>query len=122
MRRLFAHRPGHPTIVAYLALLVALGGGAFAAVGGVGRGGTINACYAQAPGALRVVKRPRCGHGARLIVWNQTGPVGPPGASGLVGPRGAGGLVGPTGAKGPQGDVGPASARLRVTSPRTAST
>jgi hypothetical protein len=110
-------RPRHATVIAYLALFMALGGSAYA-IGGksAGPGATINACYSKRSGELRLAHGRRCRPGERAIAWNREGPAGAqgpagaPGARGAVGPKGAAGLqgaVGPVGPAGPQGEAGP---------------
>jgi hypothetical protein len=62
----------------------------------IGSDGTINGCYAQKTGALRVVESGQaCGRGELAIQWNQKGPKGDTGAAGAPG------------APGPKGDTGP---------------
>jgi hypothetical protein len=81
--------------------------------------GTIQGCYNQITGALRVVEdASECntedtrGNGKHLeapISWNQEGPAGaagPTGAVGAAGPAGETGPRGETGAPGPQGGPG----------------
>jgi len=78
----FPH-PNHATVVAYIALFVALGGSAYAVTGTSSP--VIQACYARKTGALRLLRSGRCAHDERLLSWNQeglpgaTGPQGPPG-------------------------------------------
>jgi Collagen triple helix repeat (20 copies) len=76
----------------------------------VGPDGTINGCYAQKNGSLRVVEPGTpCSRGELAISWNQkgatgeTGPAGPPGPKGN---KGATGETGPAGPPGPKGDAG----------------
>lgn len=68
-------------VVAVIALAVALGGGAYAAVGGgyVSSTGTIQGCVKR--GALQVVAAgKRCPHGTVSLPFNQRGPAGTPGS------------------------------------------
>ena len=95
--------------------------------------GSINGCYKEANGQLRVVPSGEaCGPSELAISWSQRGPQGAPGAQGAPGPqgpqgpkgekgdtglqgpqgeRGADGARGETGARGPQGEPGPAGAQ-----------
>lgn len=85
--------PGHATVVAYLALFVALGGGAYA-IGSKPATSTINGCYSRHTGALRIVaKNGRCHKRELPVSWNKQGPTGPAGPAG------------PRGAEGPEGKV-----------------
>jgi hypothetical protein len=85
-------------VVAAMALLFAMGGGAYAATGGIGSRGVIHGCYAKSDGALRLVAAgAKCGRHQRAIAFHQTGPcgrVGPQGATGVQGPRGLQGATG----------------------------
>jgi len=86
--------------------------------------GVISGCYDKSGGTLRVIDAATrgCKAGETAIAWNQTGPVGPMGATGAAGatgpigaagatgPIGAVGPVGPAGATGPTGATGPAGA------------
>jgi hypothetical protein len=68
-------------VVALIALAVALGGGAYAAVGGgfVSAGGTIQGCVNN--GTLDVVAAGKsCPRGTQSLPFNQRGPAGAPGA------------------------------------------
>jgi hypothetical protein len=115
-------------VVALVALMVALGGGAFAATSLTGSSGQIHGCVSKA-GVLTIVKPGKhCAKDQTAISWNQkgprgrqgaiggqgskgdqgvpggtgvAGPTGPPGADGATGPRG------PTGSRGPTGPAGP---------------
>ncbi len=76
----------HATVVAYLALFVALGGGALAARSFVGSDGQINGCVSR-KGQLTVLKPgKKCTKGQAAIAWNQRGAKGNPGAPGTPGP------------------------------------
>jgi hypothetical protein len=109
----------HSTVVAYLALFVAMGGGALAATGFVGADGVLHGCVARG-GALSVVHAgARCGRHRTAIAWNQTGRAGPPGLTGPTGP------IGPTGRDGAaclpsnpacRGPQGPGAVSLRAES------
>jgi hypothetical protein len=97
-------RPGHATIIAYTALFVALGGGAYAATSGslVAGSGAIKACVDGNGGLLTVVKQGRkCPHGKVALSLSTKAQTGAPGqkgatgATGLTGPMGVQGLTGP---------------------------
>lgn len=98
----------HGTVVAYLALFVALGGGAFAASALIGSDGRISGCVGK-KGALRVVKAGgKCKKGEKALKWNQTGGrglQGLPGTQGLKGDKGNACLSSDPSCKGPQGDA-----------------
>ena len=89
-----------------MALCLALGGGAYAAVGGfVSSDGKIRGCVSK-KGQLTVLKPPKtkCKRGLTAIAWNQVGQKGPAGLPGSTGQRGQTGSQGPrgfTGATGP---------------------
>ena len=89
--------------IGLLALAVALGGTAYAAI--PARNGTIKACYTTKGGALRVVdeKTRRCPRGQKLLSWNQRGRRGPRGLQGLQGPQGQQGGEGQQGVPGQPG-------------------
>ena len=102
----------YANVAATLALFVALGGGAYAAVSAIpGPDGVIHGCYKKRGGSLRLVPASRkCSRRELAIAFNQTGPRGPRGRT-VVGRRGATGLTGTTGPKGEtgaQGGSGPA--------------
>ncbi len=83
--------PSPALAVATLALVLALGGGAYAAVGGGSE--TIVACFHHKGGGLYIAHRCARGdkHGLR---WNVTGQPGPKGAQGGQGAQGAQGVQG----------------------------
>jgi hypothetical protein len=88
----------YANVVSSVCLFIVLGGGAYAAVGSIGRGGVLHACVSQ-DGSLRLVKGgTRCQPHQIAIAWNRTGPGGKPGPAG---PPGATGPAGP--ATGPAG-------------------
>jgi len=75
---------------------------------------TIQACYNDTNGNLRLVNSPSdCRNHETAISWNiagapgPAGPQGPPGPQGPAGPQGPVGSQGPQGAQGPQGIPGP---------------
>jgi hypothetical protein len=90
-------------LIALLALFVALGGGAYAAVGNpfVGTGGKIQGCVTKG-GVLDVAKvGTRCGNHTTGLAFNaqgSRGAQGPAGAAGTPGRNGAAGATGATGA------------------------
>jgi Collagen triple helix repeat (20 copies) len=94
--------------VAFGLVLALVGGGA--ALATIPDGGTINACYARAGGAVRVIdaSSAQCKSSESPLSWNQTPPQGPKGAAGPQGPNGGQGDQGPQGVKGLTGDSGSA--------------
>lgn len=71
-------RPSPGTALAVAALVIALGGAAFAAI--PDSNGTIHGCYQKNSGALRVVDSASgCRSSEVTLDWNQRGPTGPPG-------------------------------------------
>jgi hypothetical protein len=94
MGRQKVHRPSLGTVLGALALMVSLGGVAYATI--PGSGGTIEGCYdpsnAKPPFPLSVVDVPTdCASPAVLLPFNQTGPAGPAGVQGPAGPASASG-------------------------------
>lgn len=84
-------RLNHPTVVAYLALFVALGGGALAASNGfVDSNGQLHACVSK-KGKIKLVKSAgkKCPKKNTKVAWNQTGPAGTRGLQGVPGKTGA---------------------------------
>jgi len=82
-------RPSPALVVAIAALVVALGGVAYATI--PGSDGVIHGCYLKAVGSLRVIDPSTGQHCTAVetpIQWNQTGPQGPQGATGPTGPVG----------------------------------
>jgi len=76
-------------VVAIAALVVALGGVAYATI--PDSGGVIHGCYLKANGSLRVIDPSageKCTKREAAIQWSQTGPKGPPGSTGATGPAG----------------------------------
>ena len=75
-------------------------------------GGTIDACYTNIGGILRVIDKQagqKCVAKAETpLSFNQTGPKGEPGATGGTGPKGDTGAPGADGATGPPGADGAA--------------
>jgi hypothetical protein len=95
--------------VALAALFFALGGTAYAALGGIPDShGVIHACFKTKTGALRVMPAgAKCGKRERALSWNQQGQTG------KAGPRGAPGLPGPSGQPGPFPGVLPRGITVR---------
>ena len=76
--KILRRRPSPAMAVALAALVVALGGVAFATI--PDSSGTFHGCVANGNGNLRVVEGAAdCGRNERAISWNQQGPAGPPG-------------------------------------------
>lgn len=103
-----------------------VGGIAFAAVPDAQ--GTINACYLNGVGTLRIAdpgKTPKCNDTGRFftetaVSWKAsggTGAQGPVGPAGPTGPAGPAGPKGDTGAQGPQGVKGDTGAQGPVGPP-----
>jgi hypothetical protein len=94
----------HPaTVIAALALFVALGGGAAWASGLISGSHIKNHSIAAKKLTKQAVKSLRGHRGAR-------GPVGPTGNTGATGPTGPTGPTGDTGATGDDGPIGPSNA------------
>jgi Collagen triple helix repeat (20 copies) len=90
------------TVVAFMALVFAMTGGAFAASNGSGSGGRgakATASTTPLASAAKSKAKPKAG---------PRGPAGPKGATGATGAAGPVGATGPTGATGPAGPQGPA--------------
>jgi hypothetical protein len=99
MRGRIAARLSYANVAATMALFLALGGGAYAALQPVGPSGEINACFSRRSGDLSLRKGARCGKGQRAVSWSQSGPQGP------QGPQGDRGLQGAAGSARAYGDV-----------------
>jgi len=98
-------RPLHhirKNVIAYLALLVALGAGGGYAVA-ASKNKTITVCADKKTGVLHLKTRGRCTSSQTRVSWNQQGPRG---IQGPQGPQGAQGSQGPPGSQGPQGPQG----------------
>ena len=121
MPRRIGRRPSPAMAVASVALLVALGGAAEAAI--PDNSGVVHGCYVTNTGQLSVIdsSSASCGVGQTALDWNQhgqTGASGPAGATGATGsgatgskgPAGARGAAGAKGAAGPRGAIGPSDA------------
>ena len=75
MRRILRHRPSGGTVFGLTALVVAIGGVAFAAIPDTD--GTIHGCYSNSTGSLRVVQSATgCRSNETALPWNQQGPPG----------------------------------------------
>lgn len=105
-------RPTPGAVIGSIALLVALGSAASAAI--PGPDGSITACRSKSSGLLRVIKPgERCRPREVKLAWNQAGrpgpagPAGAPGQPGNAGPPGKPGPAGPMGEAGPKGEAGP---------------
>jgi hypothetical protein len=80
MRGMLRYRPSPATAIALTALVVALGGVAYATI--PDSNGTIHGCYQKPSGNLRVVESSsQCRGDEQSLDWNQQGPPGPPGSS-----------------------------------------
>jgi hypothetical protein len=98
----------YANVLATLALVFAMTGGALAATGGFSSGGTLRACVNE-EGGLKLVKAgKRCGAGRKSVAWNVTGPAGAKGATGAAGAAGAAGPQGAAGKNGVNGAAGSA--------------
>jgi hypothetical protein len=90
----------YANVVATLALVFAMSGGAIAASGGFSSSGKLRACV-NGEGGLRLLKSGKhCARGQKTVAWNQQGPTGAPGTKGT---GGASGAAGAQGAQGPSG-------------------
>ena len=85
------------TILALVALVFAVTGGAFAATGATGGGSPHGTLTASAAAKKKAAPKP---------VRGPAGPKGATGATGPAGPAGPAGATGPGGAQGPQGPAG----------------
>lgn len=102
MFSLFKNRFGAPGVIAVIALVFAMIGGAYAASGN--GGGKATASAAKGPRGPRGPKGPKGPAGPQ----GPQGPAGPAGAPGLKGLNGATGATGATGPTGPTGAKGAA--------------
>jgi hypothetical protein len=101
--RLISRHLSYANVAATLALVFAMGGGAYAALAPV-HDGVIHTCLRKSNGALRVVRAgARCGRRERALAFDQRGRVGPRGATGAQGPIGKTGGTGKTGKTGAAG-------------------
>src|SRR3954453_13367865 len=112
----FVKAPSPAMVVAVLALVAAVGGGAFAVAAIPAADGSIKACYKKSgkqKGSLRVIdSKGSCARTEKTLTWRQSGSSGTAGQVGPAGPAGSGGAdgqagpKGETGAPGAQGDPG----------------
>jgi hypothetical protein len=96
-------------------VLLALGGGAYAASGGLTDSrGVIHACVNKRSGVVTVVKSSQSCRKAKTtaLAWSQQGPQGAPGQRGLQGVPGQPGPQGDQGQPGPQGLAGSPAASV----------
>jgi hypothetical protein len=100
VHRIFSYRPSSATAVICIALLVAVGGVAFASI--PDSSGVVHACYQKKGGGLRVIGGGKCRKSEKSLAWSQQG------RQGLQGVNGAQGIQGAQGAKGEKGQTGPA--------------
>jgi hypothetical protein len=104
--RLVQRHISYANVASTLALVFAMGGGAYAALAPVDNG-VIYTCYGRSNGALRVVGRTtRCRRRERALAFDQRGPRGPVGLQGARGSLGPAGPTGKTGATGRTGKTG----------------
>ncbi len=105
----FRPRLSYANAMSTIAVFLALGGGAYAAVSSIpGPDGVIHGCYAKRNGALRLVAATRkCSRKELPIAFEEIGPPGPRGSRGPTGTKGAKGITGPAGAMGATGAAGP---------------
>jgi hypothetical protein len=93
----------YANVVATLALMFAMSGGAIAATGGFTAASSgIKACVG-ANGVLKLLSGKKCKGGQKAVSWNQQGPAG------AKGPAGAQGATGPIATAGLNGDPGPSA-------------
>lgn len=101
------HKPSPATVMAFLALVFAMGGFAVAANDSATTSAVkkkVKACYSKKTGELRIKKAgKKCKRGEKKLAWNKRGVRGKPGARGPQGPKGETGATGLTGAQGPAG-------------------
>jgi hypothetical protein len=122
----FRPRLTYANVMASIAVFIALGGGAYAAVSSIpGPDGVIHGCYAKKRGNLRLVGAGRrCSKREYAIAFNQQGPRGKTGSRGATGSRGSTGATGSSGAPGARGEQGPGASTFTATlasgAPKTA--
>lgn len=96
----------YANVASTAALVLAAGGGAWAATGHAGPTQVIRAC-ATADGSLHLNgTHTRCPRGEKLLQWNVAGQRGPIGVAGRVGAKGTTGQTGPQGPMGEPGQTG----------------
>jgi hypothetical protein len=108
----------YANVASTLALVFAMGGGAYAALVPT-RAGVVFTCYRKTTGALRVVRpTARCTRRERALDFNQRGPAGsrgPQGGTGAPGKAGTTGKTGPTGKTGATGRTGVSGTSVTAT-------
>ena len=83
-------------VIAVVALVFAMGGGAYALTSETASVKVIHGCYQKRSGALRILHAAKkCSRSEQAIAWNQTG------AQGSQGQPGSRGQSGPAGQQGP---------------------
>ena len=93
----FRIRLTYSNVMATLAVVLALGGGAFVALAAIPDSkGVIHSCFKKTTGTLRVISTGKCKTGESPLAWNQKGRRGPRGLRGLRGIQGIQGVPGPT--------------------------
>lgn len=115
MRRVLQGRNAPAMALGIVAVILAAGGGAYAATSG-GRTHTITACIDHNTGGF--YRAHSCARHDKSLSWNARGPAGQKGATGLQGPKGdtgAQGLKGDMGAQGLKGDTGATGVATVVT-------
>lgn len=83
-------------VVSFLALFIALSGGAYAASGGFVSGGAVRFCVGKGGTVSAVKSSKKCKHGTTTLLINQQGVAGKNGANGTNGTNGAQGPTGPS--------------------------
>jgi len=105
MKRITRHL-SYANIMATVAVVFAMAGGAIAATGGFTSGGKLQACVNE-EGRVKLLKSgERCKRGTKSVSWSQSGPAGAKGAPGVPGASGAAGVAGAQGAVGAKGADG----------------
>lgn len=100
-------RTTYANVVATLALILAVGGSAFAATNsGSAQPATLKLCAAKKNGDLRLLASGSCRATERPLTVDRESIPGPTGATGATGPQGAPGAQGETGAAGAPGAQG----------------
>ena len=112
MFKRFTSRLSYASVMATVAVFIALGGGSYAATGWFQSDGTVTACVQPGTSELTVVHAgASCPSGDAALPVNAAGRPGPRGLRGLRGISGRIGRVGPAGAAGPAGGQGATGAQ-----------
>jgi hypothetical protein len=90
----------YANVMATIAVLFAMSGGAIAATGGFSSGGKLRACVTNEGRLKLVTSGESCKRGQKSVSWSQTGPAGAKGASGAPGAPGVAGAKGADGQNG----------------------